>query len=104
MHLAIDAQQTAIGIQDGRAVVEQAGAAPLEERGDDDHFEAAGQLLQGGGAGAGDRLGQFEMGVVLALAEILRAKKLLRANNLRALPGGGGDAFQGAGEIFRRVG
>jgi len=43
------------------------------------------------------------MPVVLALAEVLGAKKFLRANDLRALPGGGSDALQGAGEIRGRM-
>jgi hypothetical protein len=104
VHFAINAQQTAVGINHRRAVVVKAGAAPLEEGSNDDDLEAAGQLLQDGGAGAGDRLGQFKMRVVLALAEILGAKKFLRANNLSAPPGGGGDTLKGAGEIRGRNG
>ena len=61
---------------------------------------AAGQLLQGRGAGSGNRLGQFEIIVVLALAEILRAEQLLGANDLRALSRGCGDAPQPRGQSF----
>ena len=40
------------------------------------------------GAGAGNRFGQFEVLVVFALAEILRAEEFLGADDLRALLGG----------------
>ena len=45
------------------------------------------EFLKGLRAGAGDRLGQLEVLVVLALAEVLRAKQLLRADDLRAVAG-----------------
>ena len=53
VHFPINAQQTAVRVNHRRAVVVKAGAAPLEEGGDDDHFEAAGQLLQGAVLGPG---------------------------------------------------
>ena len=37
MHLAIDAQELAVGVDDGGGVVVNAGGALLEERGDDDN-------------------------------------------------------------------
>ena len=39
------------------------------------------------GRGAGNFLGQREVGMVLRLAKILRAEELRQTNNLRALPG-----------------
>ena len=51
-------------------------------------------------AGAvGDGLGEAETGVVLALAEILGTKHLLRTNDLRALFGGLLGQGKGLGEI-----
>ena len=88
VHLAVDAQQRAVGVNDRGGVVIDAGGALLEQRGDDDDLVFAGELLKGRGARAGNRLGQFEIRVVFALAEILRAEQFLRADDLRAVPGG----------------
>ena len=87
VHLAIDAQQAAVGIDDGGGVVINAGGALFEQRGDDDDAVLLREFLKGCGGRAGDRLGELEIFVVFRLAKILRAKKFLGANDLRALFG-----------------
>ena len=85
VHLAIDAEQRAVRVDDRRRVVINARRALLEERGDDHHLVFLRELLKRVGARAGNRFGQFEVFVVFALAEILRAKQFLRADDLRAV-------------------
>ena len=84
VHLPVDAQQRTVRVNDRGGVVVEAGGAFLKERRDDDDLVLARQLAERGGAGAGDGLGEFEVRVVLALAEVLRAEKFLRADDLRA--------------------
>ena len=104
VHLAIDAEERAVGVDDGGGVVIKAGGALLEKRGDDDDGMFFGEFLKGGGAGAGDGLGQFEIIVVLALAEILGAEQFLGADDLRALLGGAFGEGEGLLQVGRGVG
>ena len=64
-------------------------------------------LARGGGelftGRPGDRFGQIEQTVILALAKILRLKQFGQANHLRAAPGRIGHAFQSFGEILFRL-
>jgi hypothetical protein len=89
MHLAIDADERAIGIaipiKDGGRVVIEAGCTLLEQRGDQHDF-----ILPRGGselfrARAGNRLRQIEQSGVFALAEILRLKQFGQADNVGTL-------------------
>ena len=70
VHLAIEADLRAVGVEDDSRVVIDAGGASLEQRADDDDA----MLLRGGGKGfarrAGNRLGLGEPAVVLGLAEV----------------------------------
>ena len=68
----------------GGGVVINAGGAFFKQRGDDDDLVFFGEFLKGVGAGAGDVFGEFEIFVVLALAEVLRAEQFLGADDLRA--------------------
>jgi hypothetical protein len=85
--------------------VVNARGAFLEKGRDDDDAQLLRQLLKRFGRRAGNRLGQFEILVVFALAEVKRAKQFLRANDLRTLPGGpfdkGGRLFEILGRIRR---
>ena len=66
VHLAVLAEERAVGVDDrGRVVVEPLGAL-LEERRDDHHAELARELRQRLGGRARDRLGEREVAVVLA--------------------------------------
>src|SRR6266487_1529942 len=67
VHLPVRAEQRTVRINDGGRVVIDAGRAPLEERGDDDHLVFAGELLKDVRARAGNRLGEFEILVVFGL-------------------------------------
>ena len=100
VHLAIRAEHLAVRINDGGGVVVKTSGAFLEERGDDDDFIFLRELLESCRARPGNRLGEFEVLVVFALAEILRGEQFLRADDLRALLGG---AF-GEGESFVTIG
>ena len=87
VHLAIDAAQRAIGIENRRRVVIEAGRALLEERRDQHNFIlpcGRGQLFR---ARPGNRLGQIEQRRVFALAEILRLEKFRQADDVRAAAG-----------------
>ena len=88
MHLAVDAQQRAVGVNDGGGVVINAGGALFKQRGDDDDLVFFRELAKRVGAGAGNFFGQLEILEVFALAKVLRAEKFLRADDLRAVPGG----------------
>ena len=105
VHLAVDAEHRAIGINDDRGVMIKSGGAFLEKRRDHDNAVFFGQLAEGDGAGPiGNRLGKAEIGVVLALAKILRAKHFLGADDLRAAFGRLLGEHQGLGEIGLGVG
>ncbi len=88
VHLAIDAEHLPVSINDGRGVMIKAGRSFFEKRCDDDNA----MRLRDGAKRFGTRprngLRQLEIFVIFALAEILRAIELLRANNLRAAFGG----------------
>ena len=53
VHLAVDAQQLAVGVDDGGGVVINAGGALFKERGDDDGAVAARQFAQASVLGPG---------------------------------------------------
>ena len=89
VHLAVDAEQAAVGVDHRRAVVIDARRPPLEERGHDGQLPLRGQLGQGLAGLAGDRLGQVEEGRVLPLAEVLGAEELGKAGE-PCPPAGGG--------------
>ena len=84
VHFAINSFERTVGIDDRSGVVINAGGAFLEKRGDDHDLVFFSELLKSIRARAGNRLGQFEIFVVFALAEILRAEQFLRADDLRA--------------------
>ena len=86
VHLAIHAEHAAIGVDDDGRVVVKPARAFLEERSDDHDAVFLGELSKRHRArAAGDRLGEAEVHVVLALAKILGTKHFLRADDLGAL-------------------
>src|SRR5207237_8906295 len=87
VHLAILARDAPVRVYDDGRVVIETGRALLKQRRDDDDLLLLGQLAQRLGRRAGDRLGQFEQSAVFGLAEVLRAEKLLQADDLRAALG-----------------
>ena len=99
VHLAVDAEQRTVGVNDGGGVVINAGGAFLEQRGDDDDLVFLREFAKGVGAGAGNFFGQLKIFVVFALAKILRAEQFLRADDLRACFGGAFDEREGFLEV-----
>ena len=104
VHLAVDAQQGAVGVDDGGGVVVEAFGPLLEERRDDDDAVLLGELLERRGARPGDAFGETEVRVVLVLAEVLRPEELLRADDLRAVLRRAGGCGEGGGEVVLGVG
>jgi hypothetical protein len=68
----------------GGGVVIKTGGATFKERRDDHDAELRGPPLQLLGRRPGNGLGQIEEPRVFALAEVLRAKELRQANDVRA--------------------
>ena len=60
MHLAKEAEQSAVGVDDGGRVVIDPGRPPLEQRSDDNHAGLAGNLAQPLGGWSRNRLGEIE--------------------------------------------
>src|SRR5438128_1357033 len=100
VHLAIAAGQRTVRVNDRGRVMVNAGGALLEQGRDHDHSMFPGELLKRGGARTGNPFGEREIFVVFGLAEILRAKELLRADDLSAIFG---SAFGGAQGFFQIV-
>ena len=90
VHLAVDGGDVVGGgagvVECGGGVVIQARGAALEEGSDDDEGVLADDGGERGGRGAGDGLGEVEEGVVLALAEVLRAEELGQADESAPCP------------------
>jgi len=81
VHLAVDAQERAVGVNDGSGVVIDAGGAFLKERGDDDGLVFLGEFAKGVGARSGNLFGEQKVFVVFTLAKILRGKQFLCADD-----------------------
>ena len=71
-------------IENDRRVVIDADGAPFKQRSDDSSTGVFGNARQPFSGRSGDRLGQFEEPVLLALAEVLRSKQLLRTEDAGA--------------------
>ena len=87
VHFAIESGDRAVGVDDRGAIVIDALGAMFEDRRDDHDTQFACDRAQQVGGRTGDRLGQVMPREVFFLTEILRGKKLLQADHLRALPG-----------------
>src|SRR5258708_2937425 len=88
MHLAIQPEERTVGVNNSCGIVVKSGGAFFEERGHYDYFVLPGELLKSDGSRPGNEVGEAEILVVFGLAKVLRAKELLRANDLRASFGG----------------
>ena len=71
VHLAVDAEQRTVGVDDRRRIVIDAGRPLFEQGGNDHDLVLLRELLKRGGAFARDRFGEPEVFMVRALAEIL---------------------------------
>ena len=88
MHLAIHAQQRAVGIDDDGSVVIQPCRASFEQGADDHDTVGFRESLEGFGRRPGDGLGQLKEAMVFDLAKVLGAEQLLRADDLSAVARG----------------
>src|ERR1700683_1569076 len=104
MHFAVHAEHVAVVIDDHRSVVVHAGTAALKNRAYDDHAQVFGQAAERRGRGPGDRLGQIEEVGPFEPAKVLRAEKLLKTNDLRALFGCLANFSCGIREVLIRIG
>ena len=100
VHLAIDAQQRAVGVDDQRGVVIDTRRAPLEYRAYNHDLQFARQTRKALAGGAGNGLRQVEQVGPFLAAEILRAEEFLHADNLRAFAGGFANAPLGFRQIL----
>ncbi len=104
VHLAIDAEQRTVGINDRSGVVINAGRALLKQRGDDGRLCASSRACGGRRCWDRESFRPVQNFCGLALAEILRTKKFLRADDLRAGLGGAFDEREGLLEVRGGIG
>ena len=71
MHLAVDAQQGAIRVNDGCGVMVQPEGALFEQRGNNDDAKFLSQCAQARGGGSGDGFGKIEQPGIFFTAEVL---------------------------------
>ena len=81
-----------------------AGGALLKKRRDNNDLVLSGKLGKGIGTWTGNFFRKLEIPVVFALAEILRTKQLLRADDLRATPGCAAGQRERLFEVRVRIG
>src|SRR5262249_50371910 len=84
VHLAVDAPESTVDVENGGGVVVKPAGTALEDRGHDHDLVLARHRRQSFRGRTRDGLGQVEQSVVLALAEILSPKKLRQTDNLGA--------------------
>lgn len=104
VHFAVDAQEGAVGVDDGGGVVIEAWGAFFEQGGNDDDTVFFGEGLKCLGAGSGDGFSKLELGVILRLAKVLGAKKLLGADDLSPLFGGFCGQIEGVAKVHIGIG
>ena len=100
MHLAVFAEERAVGVEDRAGVVIDAGGAPFEQRSDNDDLFFFRDFRERFGGGAGNGFGEIEKVGIFLAAEIFAAKKFVHADDLRAARGRFTDFFDRAREIF----
>ena len=84
MHLPVDAEQAAVGVDHGRRVAIHARGLPFEERNDDYDLEFPGQGLHRIGGRTGNGFGEVEPLAMLRFAEVRRVEELFQADDLGA--------------------
>ena len=104
VHLAVEAADFAVAADDDRGVVIEAGGAPLKKGDDNSGFQLAGEGAEARRTGSGNGLGEIEQSGVLALAEILGAEELGKADDLGAAAGGLAHVGDRSLQVFVRLG
>src|SRR4029077_3265433 len=84
VHLAVFAEERAVGIEDGASVVINASGPAFEEGNDQDDFQFFRNLRERVGGGAGDGFREIEKIGVFGAAKIFAAKEFIHADDLRA--------------------
>ena len=104
MHLAIEPEQRAVGVDHRGTVAIDPRRLPLIERHDEHHRELLRDRLQARHRGSGDLLREIEAARVERLAEVGGVEELLQADHLRPLrvrvpdpPLGGDEGRRGGG-------
>ena len=103
MHLAIFAEEGAVGVNNRAGVVINAGGAPLEKGNDQRDFIFSCDLRKRSVVGPGIGFGKIEKLGIFRAAEIFAAKKFVHADDLRAALGGLADFLDRARQILVRV-
>src|SRR5205085_9927211 len=99
VHLGLEAKDGAVCVDHGGRVAIETSRLPLENRSDDHDGQLARQALHRCRRRAGNGFGEIEPVELLRLAEVLRVKKLLQADDLRAATGGFTDLLFGPREV-----
>ena len=103
MHLAILADDRAVGVEDDGGVVIDPVGPLLEKRRDDDDPFLAGELRERASGRPGDRLCEPEERDVFLLAEVTRAKELLQTDDVGAVARRTPDTLDRPVQIVRRL-
>src|SRR5580658_601361 len=87
VHLAVEAAERTVTVEDRGRVVVNAGGPLLKQRGDQHHSVVSRCRSQSLTGRTGNRFGQIEQRMILALTEILSLKKFRQADHLRTASG-----------------
>src|SRR5688572_16444637 len=85
VHLAVFPEIGSVGVQNGRGIMIDAGRSPLEQRGDKNDLQFARKGSQKLRGRSWDLLSQFEIQMLLGLAEVRRFEQLGQTDDLSAL-------------------
>ncbi len=104
VHLAVDAGDPAVGVNDRGTVVINSRCPAFEERCNDNGLSFLCHATQCFRGGSWHGLRQFKIRGVFALAEVLRSEKFRQADYLRARMGGFLNMRAGTREVFGGLG
>ncbi len=100
VHLAVFAQEGAVGVEHRAGIVINAGSAALEKRNDQRDFLLFCHLRELFGGRPGDRFRKIEKVGVFRAAKIFAMKQFVQGNDLRAASGGFADSVNRFREIL----
>jgi hypothetical protein len=103
VHFAIDAEQFAVGVDDGGGVAVDAGRFALVHRNDEDDFELGRECAQDFSRLTGNFFREIEVFLLQRFAEVRGVEELFEADDLRALGGRITDASDGRGQRLQPV-
>jgi len=103
VHLAIEAAERAVSVNDGGGVMVDAGRASFENGDNDDDSLLAGHSRHRIAGRSGNGFGKIEEGSLFPLAEILGAEQLGKTDDLRTLARRLANSAQGALQVLLRI-